>query len=494
MKYPFLKLLSLALLFTACQKEKKPNVVLIFTDDQTYEAIGALGNHQVKTPNIDQLYAEGTSFSHAYNMGSWSGAVCTASRSMLISGMTVWRANENRKKWHDKDSLSIASTWPKMMESAGYDTYMTGKWHVDVPADDIFQNTVHIRPGMPKDAVGHPQLMENYKDGDPRYPKIMPIGYNRPLSTTDTLWDPTDMSRSGFWEGGKHWSEVLKDDAINFIDVASKKDNPFFMYLAFNAPHDPRQSPQKYLDMYPVDDIELPENYQTDYEFHDEIGVGPKLRDEALAPFPRTELAIKTHLREYYALITHLDEQIGSILSELEAKGLDENTYIFFTADHGLAIGSHGLLGKQNMYDHSVRVPLLVKGPNIPSGQSVEQDVYLQDIMASALDVAGVSNANFVEFNSLLPLAKHATSDGSLDAVYGAYLGKQRMVRKDNFKLIVYPKVNTLKLFDLKNDPYELNNLAKSADYQDKTKELFSALQNLQERYDDKLDLSFLKP
>jgi arylsulfatase A-like enzyme len=487
MKYLFSILLAFSIF--SCQKEKKPNVVLIFTDDLTYKAIGALGNTQVKTPNIDQLYSEGTSFSHAYNMGSWSGAVCTASRSMLISGMSVWRANGHRQKWIAGDSTALNTTWPKLMEQAGYETYMTGKWHVDAPADVIFNHSVHIRPGMPKDAVNHPELMKEYKEGAPRYPKIMPAGYNRPLSLQDTSWSPSDKSRYGFWEGGKHWSEVLKDDAVSYIHEASKKDNPFFMYLAFNAPHDPRQSPQKYLDMYPVDDIIIPANFREDYDFHGEIGVGPGLRDEALAPFPRTELAIKTHLREYYALITHLDEQIGGILAELKVKGLDENTYIFFTADHGLAVGSHGLLGKQNMYDHSIRVPLLVKGPTIPKGQTIDNDVYLQDIMASALEISGQKKPEFIEFNSLLPLAKNETKEGSLNTVYGAYLNLQRMVRKDGYKLIVYPKANTIKLFDLKNDPDEMHDISKAPENQAKVKKLFSALKGLQDQFEDELVL-----
>jgi arylsulfatase A-like enzyme len=488
MKYIFILLFAISII--SCIKEKKPNIVLILTDDLTYKAIGALGNDVVKTPNIDQLFSEGTSFTNAYNMGSWSGAVCTASRSMLISGMSVWRTNQHRQKWIEGDSIALNTTWPKLMEQAGYETYMTGKWHVDAPADVIFNHVVHIRPGMPKDAVNHPELMKEYKEGAPRYPKIMPEGYNRPLSLQDTSWSPTDKSRLGFWEGGKHWSEVLKDDAVSYINEASKKDNPFFMYLAFNAPHDPRQSPQKYLDMYPLENIKIPKNYREDYDFHGEIGVGPALRDEALAPFPRTELAIKTHLREYYALITHLDEQIGGILAELKAKGLDENTYIFLTADHGLAVGSHGLLGKQNMYDHSIRVPFLVKGPGIPSGQSLPNDIYLQDIMATALALAKVEKPNFVEFNSILPLAMNETKMGSIKAVYGAYLNLQRMVRKDGYKLIVYPKANAIKLFDLKNDPDEMHDISKSPENEGKIKELFRELKGLQKQYGDELVLA----
>jgi arylsulfatase A-like enzyme len=481
------KTLCFALLLSACQKETKPNIVLILTDDLTYQAIGALGNHEVKTPNIDQLYTEGTSFTHAYNMGSWSGAVCTASRSMLVSGMSVWNVNKHRQKWSDGDSLALATTWPKLMEHAGYDTYMTGKWHVDAPADAIFQHTKHIRPGMPKDAVNTPVLIPNYKKGDKKYPEIMPAGYNRPLSADDNSWNPTDETRLGYWEGGKHWSEVLKDDAISFIDDASKGKNPFFMYLAFNAPHDPRQSPQKYLDMYPLENISLPENYQEDYEFHDEIGIGPKLRDEALAPFPRTELAVKTHLREYYALITHLDEQIGQILKELKAKGIDENTYIFFTADHGLAMGSHGLLGKQNMFDHSMRVPFLVKGPNVPKGKSVDKDIYLQDLMATSVELAGIDKPSFLEFNSVLPIENNPNS---MNSVYGAYLGVQRMVRKDGFKLIVYPKANSIRLYNLNVDPYEKFDISKNPMNKSKIQELLKALIEQQKKLNDELDLS----
>jgi arylsulfatase A-like enzyme len=284
---------------------------------------------------------------------------------------------------------------------------------------------------------------------------------------------------------------VLKDDAFGFIDEAAKKDKPFFMYLAFNAAHDPRQSPQKYIDMYPLEKIELPKNFQPDYPYHEEIGVGPRLRDEALAPFPRTELAIKTHLQEYYAIITHMDEQIGLILKELEAKGLHENTLIFLTADHGLAMGRHGLLGKQNMYDHSMRVPLLVAGPGIPKGKKVDKDVFLQDIMASSIDAAGLKKPDFVEFNSFLPLVKNTNEKGSLESgVYGAYLDLQRMIRKDGYKLIVYPKVNKVLLFDMDNDPEEMNNLAEDAQYKAKVKVLFEDLVKLQKHYADPLDLS----
>ena len=269
---------------------------------------------------------------------------------------------------------------------------------------------------------------------------IMPVGYHRPMSEDDQSWSPSDPKFGGFWEGGKHWSEVLKDDAIHFIEEAGKKNDPFFMYLAFNAPHDPRQSPQEFVDKYPLDKVPLPDNWLPEYPWKDHMGNGPSLRDEALAPYPRTPLAIKTHLQEYYAIITHLDAQVGKILDALEASGKMENTYIFFTADHGLSVGQHGLIGKQSMYDHSMRVPLMVMGPNIPKGKRINADVYLQDIMPTSLEVAGINKPAHVDFHSLMGLINETQEQSHYPKIYGAYMDLQRMIRKDGFKLIVYPK------------------------------------------------------
>jgi len=351
--------LCLFLFFSCEQKEianndfKKPNIVFIFTDDQTYSSVAALGNSEIQTPHLDQLVQNGTTFTHAYNMGAWNGAVCAASRAMIISGRSVWRANDFRKNWSKGDTAALSKTWGKLMEQQGYDTYMTGKWHVDAPAQKVFQQTKHIRPGMPKDNWNHAEMVEIFAekvDGkNIKYKDVMPIGYNRPKNETDNSWSSTDTIHGGFWQGGKHWSEVLKDDAIRYIQMAKKKENPFFMYLAFNAPHDPRQAPQAYLDKYPLEKIALPKSWQPEYPNQNKIGNGPTLRDEALAPFPRTSFATRKHIQEYYAIISHLDDQIGLILKELEASGKMENTIIFFTADHGLAMGRHGLLGKQNL-------------------------------------------------------------------------------------------------------------------------------------------------
>ncbi len=350
---------------------------------------------------------------------------------------------------------------------------------------------------MPWDSWGHggkiPAINEMIKNGKSNE-EIRTIGYNRPLSEKDTTWSPTDKKFGGFWVGGKHWSEVLKDDAIGFIEQAKVKDEPFFMYLAFNAPHDPRQAPQEYLDMYPLEKISLPKSWLPMYPYKDSIGNGPGLRDEALAPFPRTEYATKTHIKEYYALITHLDNQIGAILDELDASGKMDNTYIIFTSDHGLAMGRHGLLGKQSQFDHSIRPPFMIVGPNVPKGNKVNADIYLQDAMATSLDLAGVDKPGYVYFNSIMDFVNGNRTKSYYDAIYGGYVSTQRMIRKDGFKLMVYPKLKKLLLFDMENDPEEMYDLADKSEYQEKIDMLYLDLLQLQKELNDPLDISHIRP
>jgi len=471
-KIKFLKtsLITLIFLLNACKDQDQilhdpiPNIVFIFADDQAFNTINALGDDRVITPNLDKLVKNGVSFSNSFNMGGWNGAVCIASRTMMFTGKYIWDA-------YLSDSLMNINgydtpLWSEIMEQGGYDTYMSGKWHIVKPADEVFKNTVHIRPGMPN------QTEE---------------GYNRPLHENDSTWKPWDESKEGFWQGGKHWSEVLGDDAINLLDSAAKNDSPFFMYLAFNAPHDPRQSPKKYIEMYPIDSIDVPGNFLPEYPYNEEMGSGRGLRDERLAPFPRTEYAVQVNRQEYYAIITHMDEQIGRILDALEASGKMGNTYIIFAADHGLSVGQHGLMGKQNMYDHSIRIPLLISGPNLPRNEKVEADVYVQDIMPTVLEIANIEIPDFVDFHSIIPLIEG--KQGNYSSIYGCYTMTQRMIRSEGYKLIAYPKAKKLRLFDLNNDPLEMNDLANDPQFKSKKEELWNDLILLQKEMKDPLDL-----
>ncbi|QDT12082.1 sulfatase-like hydrolase/transferase [Planctomycetes bacterium K23_9] len=448
---------------------EKPNIVFIFADDQCFDTINALGNHEIETPNLDKLARRGTTFTHAYNMGSWSGAVCVASRTMLNSGRFVWNANAI----HNTSRVEQAEGrwWSEHMKKAGYRTYMTGKWHCKADANKSFDVARDIRPGMPNQT---------------------PAGYNRPLAPGKDKWSPSDPKFEGFWKGGTHWSEVVANHSADYLSDAKDRDEPFFMYLAFNAPHDPRQSPAEYVAKYPLESIALPANFLSIYPYAEPMGAGKQLRDEKLAPFPRTPHSVKVHRQEYYAIITHMDEMIGRILDSIQATGKADNTWIFFTADHGLAVGQHGLLGKQNLYDHSVRVPFLVVGPKVQGGKKIDEPIYLQDVMPTSLELAGVEKPDHVEFNSLLPVL--AGGESPYKQIYGAYLQKQRSIRTDQYKLIAYPEAKVLRLYDVQKDPLEMQDLAADQSMEAVKSELFADLQQLQIKMNDKLDLSALAP
>ncbi|MDF7799610.1 sulfatase-like hydrolase/transferase [Pontiellaceae bacterium B1224] len=464
---------SFTFLISSFGASPRPNVVFIFADDMSYETIGAAGMLDIDTPNLDRLVENGASFTHAYNMGAWGGAVCAASRSMLNSGRFVWQAQSGVKS-----GVKSKSMWSQRMQDAGYQTYMTGKWHVPgVEPETLFNIAKNVRGGMPKD-------FRNKGSADGTKPKG--YGYDRPKDEEDYLngWKPWDTTNGGFWEGGTHWSEVVANDSVEFLDAAAKEDKPFFMYLAFNASHDPRQSPKEYIDRYPLDRIELPENFLPQYPYADKVcGLG--LRDEKLMPYPRTEFAVKVHRQEYFALITHMDDQIGRIFQALEKTGKADNTYIVFTADHGLACGHHGFSGKQNMYDHSVRVPFLVVGPDVKPGVKIDAPIYLQDVMATSLELAGAS-VDGVDFKSLLPLLR-GEADEHYPEIYGAYMNKQRMITKGDWKFIYYPTANVERLFNLTKDPNEMNDLAGNPEYAAQLSRMRGELTALSKELDDPL-------
>jgi arylsulfatase A-like enzyme len=227
------------------------------------------------------------------------------------------------------------------------------------------------------------------------------------------------------------------------------------------------------------------------------------VRDELLEAFPRRPAAIRQHLADYYGMIGHLDAAIGSIRSTLRETGLAENTVVAYTADHGLALGQHGLLGKQNLYEHSLRIPLILSGPGIPAGRRVPHLVWHGDTTATLLDIAGVAADPASEGASLLALAS-GQGVPSRQTFCAAYRFGQRMVRNHRYKLIRYypqagaslettvagtptPGSATEQLFDLVSDPWELSNLAFHPDLQEVRRSLIADLAAWQTKVGDPL-------
>ena len=453
---------------TGTDTATRPNIIFIFADDLAYDVLEVAGEQRPRTPHLDDLARSGVVFTHAYNQGGWHGAICVASRSMLNTGRFLWHAQRMGKTTTDKrggDKL-----WSQYFHDAGYTTFFSGKWHLQTDVTKVFDIVKHVRPGMPADT---------------------PASYDRPRK--DDPWKAWDPAQGGYWQGGKHWSEVLASDACDFLKEEAQDNKPFFMYLAFNAPHDPRQAPKEFIDAYPLQDIAVPESFVPEYPYKDAIGCDAQLRDERLAPFPRTPHAVQVHRQEYYAIISHLDQQIGRIIDAVKKSEYAENTLIIFSADHGLAVGNHGLLGKQNMFDHSMRVPFILQGPGIEQGQHFSTPIYLQDVMPTALEFAEIEVPAHIQFRSLVPILRKQRA-GNYDAIYGGYMQSQRMIIQDGFKLILYPTIGKTLLFNLQTDPNELNNLATSAKEKKRLQQLFAALLNLQKETGDTLDLKALYP
>jgi arylsulfatase A-like enzyme len=452
----------------ASSRSGRPNFLFLIADDLTYRSIRSRNNPEVHTPNLDRLAASGCTFTHAFHQGSWSGAVCVPSRTMLNSGLTGFRAQEHADE---------VPTWGQTLGVAGYDTYICGKWHLGLPMlGRSFHEMGPIGPAM---------FASTPVSGE---------AYDRP--SPGNTWQPDDKSLHGHWLSAGLWRNAVPDTiehscsiyaetAADFLkNKLAHRSDPFFMYIGFNSPHDPRQSPKEYLDLYPQDQIQIPPNYLPEHPFDQGDA---HVRDERLAPFPRTREAVQLHRREYYALITYMDAQIGKILAALEQSGRADNTYVILTADHGLAVGEHGLMGKQNLYDCSTRMPLLISGPGVPSGRIVDELVYQHSMYATTCELAGVPVPSTVEFPSLVPLL-HGNKTLH-DAVFCYYIGYQRSVRTTRHKLIVYPKAHQVQLFDLAEDPWETKNLADAPALADVKRDLWARLRSFQKELGDPLVL-----
>ncbi|MFW5893600.1 MAG: sulfatase-like hydrolase/transferase [Verrucomicrobiota bacterium] len=253
-------------------------------------------------------------------------------------------------------------------------------------------------------------------------------------------------------------------------------DHPFFAYVSFMAPHDPRTMPEKYPAMYDPAEIELPPNFEPEHL----IDTGAlRVRDELLAAIPRDPHEIRRHIAEYYAMITHLDDAIGRILRCLEDSGALEDTLIVFAGDNGLALGQHGLMGKQNLYDHSIRVPLIFTGPGIAKGRQVDDLVYLLDIFPTLCDLLELPTPTSIQGHSLVgALQGDAPRAVGRDALYLAYCDSIRGLTTGRHKLIEYACGQT-QLFDLHNDPAECRNLADSPEHSALLQELREHLRQL---------------
>jgi arylsulfatase A-like enzyme len=408
--------------------KRPPNIVITMADDQRHDLIGALGHPMLRTPALDRLVREGTCFTRAHCMGSTHGAVCAPSRAMLHTGRSLFNIPGAIRQDYgpyrppcdvDPETIPLLG---ELLQQAGYRTVATGKWH----------NERHT-------------FTRSFNEGRSVFFRGMANHFATPVC------DYVDGAFTAETPGDGHSTDLFTNAAVDYIRRCDE-NQPFFLLCAFTAPHDPRDAPPHWHERYRPEQIELPPNFMPVHPFDNgELDV----RDEKLAASPRDPDEIRRHIADYYAITAHMDDGIGRILAALDERGLADDTIVVHTADHGLSVGQHGLMGKQNLYDHSVRVPLLMRGPGIAAGHRDDRLCYQHDLFPTLLQLASPDTRHDSIFHDLLrPVA--------YDTLFTTYREVMRAARDARHKLIEYrvAGTRTTQLFDLHDDPWELWNVA----------------------------------
>ncbi len=433
---------------------KKPNVLFIVTDDQRFDTVHALGNPDIITPNLDRLVKRGTSFVRAHITGGTCGAVCMPSRAMLNSG---------RNPFHlDGCGGNIPSehtTLAEIFRQGGYETAGLGKWHSGVPAfaRGFTQGSKIFFGGM----WDHWNVPTCRFDQTGKYDNVVNFVVDF-FNKNNILRQHCDE-----FDPGKHSSTLLTDAAIETLQNNTGEDKPWYMYLAYLAPHDPRTMPDEFRKMYDPDNIPLPPNFRETIDTNYPLMIH---RDEHLAKYPREEKEIRKEIAEYYAMITHLDHEIGRLLDALHESGEEDNTVVVFTGDNGLAVGQHGWLGKEDIYEHGVRVPLIFAGPGIAENLQNEAYVYLYDIFPTLCEKLGLPIPPSVDGKSFAPLLDGHHGNRHREELYLIFDKVVRGLKDDRYKLIEYRNGDREEdrwtfLYDLQADPWETVNLANDPAY-----------------------------
>lgn len=449
--------------------KSRPNILVLFADDHRYESLGIHGNTQVSTPNLDALGARGTVFDGAHCQGGMHGAICIPSRASLMTGCNIFASSCDPTGRTPGVSGTIPPdlpTFPQRLREAGYRTHAIGKWHNDTAS-------------FARSFDGGDYLMfQGMSDHDG-----VPV---RPFDPSGDYPDSAIELAEGFS------TNLFADAAIQFLSQQSD-EQPFCLYVAFTSPHDPRTPPQQW--RYDPKRVDLPPNYLPVHPFDNgEM----RVRDEKLESWPREPEAIRQHIADYYGMISHMDDRTGHILATLDERRLTEDTIVVYSADHGVALGQHGLMGKQNLYEHSMHVPLMIAGPGTEAGQRISELVWHGDATATLLELAGEDPSMAHDGRSLVPVLKGDGVENWREYAGGAYRFGQRSVRDTRWKLIRYcanPDYrdggeqthgsDVVQLFGLEADPWEQVNLAWQPQLADVRSRLEGALANWQREVGD---------
>jgi len=429
----------------------QPHIVFVIADDHRGDAVHALGDPNVLTPNFDALCESGVVFRQARCQGGMTDAICATSRACVMTARNVFNAVASNELPETESSLEIkegVKTLPAVLREWGYRTVAVGKWHNGVRAfGESFDEGRRVFFG----GMG-PQWKMTYWDG---------------------ICEGGDLKGTTSELGG-FTSDVIGHAAEAVIEGATD-DQPLFLYVAFTAPHDPRVPPGPFADMYEASGLVLTPDYYSEAPAHEAVRY---VRDEMLVGYPRSMSQVRRHLADYYGMISNLDLWVGRLFGAAQ-EGLAGREVLFvYCSDHGLSVGRHGLMGKQNLYEHSVRIPVMMSGSYVTRRACDDSLVGHQDICATIAEAAGLVGGDSAAIGdgsgtSLIGKLRtgrgidEAGNDGSRKFWFAVYKDVERMVCDGRWK-VIYSRLPGAKgtahvlmqVFDLENDPWEVFDLS----------------------------------
>jgi iduronate 2-sulfatase len=421
--------------FAIFGQAKVKNILLIVSDDLKADALGCYGNSIAHTPNIDRLAESGMLFQKAYCQGTW----CAPSRASFMRGRYVGK-NE--------------ITWGEHFQNNGYSSTRVGKiFHMRVPGDIIAGtdgqdvpacwSAKFNMPGKEAHTPGNYACLNLNKfttELEGRESTQMP---NRMFVTVDYNGDGSDQP---------DWKAATK--SIELLKKFKQDEQPFFLATGLVRPHYPNVAPKQYFDQYPIQKINLPYVPKDDWKDIPEAAISKSnSKRYGIDQFQDNQ---KRMWAGYLATVTFVDEQIGRILKALEEFGLDQNTAIIFTSDHGYLLGEHHFWQKGNLREEVTRVPLIIKLPDEKPGVSTSI-VELVDMFPTACEIVGLQSPSTVQGTSLMTILKKPTKQVKKSAL--SFVKKGTSMRTEKWAYMKY-KDGSEELYDMQEDPKQFNNLA----------------------------------
>ena len=467
---------------------QQPNVLIIMTDQQRWDAMGCAGNMEVKTPNMDRLAKEGVRFSNAYSLCP----VCVPARTSILTGRTIFNTKVLGNNDIENEDVPNLSTFDQILSSSGYHTEYYGKWHAPYKFASKYNNIVKTT-GRSKEA-NVPTTVDGFRKyldeigfparkhrGNELIDKMslrpyipLPIDGHYGIREEETqagkkakggAKDPMDSQASNFGtlQGPPNGSLAAYEghEALEALKQM-KPGKPFSLTCSFGPPHPPFVVPEKYATLYKIDQLSVPGSIS------DSLLNAPYQRGKT--PFDKrfqNPQMIQQMKSVYYGMVSQVDEWVGKLLDELDRKDLSQNTLVIFVSDHGEMMGDHGLNSKMKMYEGSVHVPLIMRLPGvIPVGTVVNTPVSHHDLFASILDYTGMKVPESDGRSLRLLIDGQSDPVNYAVSVWGAINnGGPFMIRKGDWKLITFLQMadkkqnSTNALYNLKSDPLEMNNL-----------------------------------